>query len=102
MTSGLEDKLAMMTLFMGLMNIVLGFSLYVFQRSSERRLDSHAGRLARIENHVGLTPLFPLDVECPICDAEAHEPCRGGRDAPHAARFDASPAAERARRARGV
>jgi len=87
------DKIAAI---MAAMNAVVGFGLYVVERSTRRRLDEQSLRLAEIEHHVGLTPLFPLDVECPICEAAVREPCCGGRGVAHSARFDVSPGVARA------
>jgi len=78
-------------------NVFLAFTVRGVERATRRRLDIQSLRLAEIEHHVGMAPLFPLDVECPICNAEVRTPCRGSGKSSHSARFDASPGYERAR-----
>jgi len=59
------EKVALLATFMSAANC---FLLSVIERNVRKRLDEQAMRLAEIENAIGLAPLFPLDVECPICD----------------------------------
>ena len=83
-------------IIVALTNAVICFLLYFVEKQIRRRLDMQADRLAEIEHHIGLAPLFPLDVECPICGAGTRETCRGSRGVSHAARFEVSPGAKRA------
>lgn len=77
----------------------IGLALYVITRSFERRFDSHAQRLSRIEAAFGLEVNFPYEVACPDCGAAEGTPCSGAThfDKAHRARFEASPAARAAK-----
>lgn len=85
------DKIAILV---ALMNTVAWLCVWFFGRLARRRLDEQSLRMTEIEHHVGISPLFPLDIECPICEAAIREPCSGSM--PHAARYEASPGAQRA------
>ena len=86
------------TILMCLSFTTIGWALYFLERSFRVRLDAQAFRLAEIEQHIGITPLFPFDVPCPICGAGVREACYGGSfGAAHSARFEVSPAAKNAR-----
>jgi len=88
------EKVALLATFMSAANC---FLLSVIERNVRKRLDEQAMRLAEIENAIGLAPLFPLDVECPICGAGRGEFCHGAKRTSHSARFDVSPGARRNR-----
>ena len=85
------DKIAILVAFM---NTVAWLCVWFVGRLTRRRLDEQSLRMTEIEHHVGISPLFPLDIECPICEAAIREPCYGGSS--HAVRYEASPGAQRA------
>ena len=80
--------------FVAFMNVMAWGALFLTARTAGRRLDEQSLRMTEIEHHVGISPLFPLDIECPICEAAIREPCHGGMS--HAVRYEASPGAQRA------
>ena len=82
--------------FVAFMNVMAWGALFLTARTAGRRLDEQSLRMTEIEHHVGISPLFPLDIECPICEAAIREPCNGRGTSSHGARYNVSPGAQRA------